>query len=193
MNIINFNSIRGLESIDICLENCDVISVPLDNITGSIDYTPGGCSTNHLFMHIVDSGEINIHSCYSKTSPCQRLDVYNDIVAIDLMFEDGSSERVDVPWFSEDSCTNKYQTSTLSSYKEIEISIDVRNHTIDIYEALVLEDETVLERKSNRERIIVKSLDENDKVFINYETGELLSLSRSLLTEQFILIDTPSY
>lgn len=192
MNILSFNSIEGLESIDFCLENCDVISVPLDNIkTGSIDYKPGKIESNHLFIHLVDDGNIVINSAY-RTSPCQRLSVYDDVVGIDLVFEDGRMERVNFPWSDEEYCTNKYQASKLLSYKEIQLSIDLRNHNIDIYDALDMDDGTELEMKNTQDKVIVKTIDE-DKVLINKETGELLSLTRSLLEERFILIDNPSY
>ena len=192
MNILSFNSIEGLESIDFCLENCDVISVPLENIKkGCIDYTPGERKSNHLFIHLIDNGNIEISSGY-RTSPCQRLSAYEDVVGIDLIFGDGHTERIDFPWFNEDYCTNKYQASNLISYKEVQLSIDRRNHYVDICDALDYEDDTVFELSRTNEKIVVKTLND-DKVFISQDTGSLLTFSRSLLSERFIVIDSPSY
>lgn len=168
MNILSFNSIEGLESIDFCLENCDVISVPLDNIKSEsfIDYTPGDSESKHLSIHLIDDGNIVINSAY-RNSPCQRLNMLEDVVGIDLIFDDGRTERVNFPWSDEEYCTNRYQASELISYKEIKLSIERKNRNVDIYSALDLDDDTELELMGTGEIVILKTINGDDNTKSN--------------------------
>lgn len=64
----------------------------------------------------------------SMYSPIQRLNKFNDITRCNLLLNDKREVRCDLVWNDRFGDENKYQSSKLESFKEIEIKIKVDNY-----------------------------------------------------------------
>lgn len=189
MNIVDLKSINGLTKISFVLENCDCIEFPVECIvSGDVDYTRGNEDSGYLSIHIKDNGKGENFGGYNTDSPCQRLSRHNDIVCMELNFEDDSTERLVFPWANENYDNNEYEVTNLKSHNEIEVSIDLRNYTLSLNEVLRCSEGSVFERKSSNDRVIIV-IYENDKYLVEEFTGELISVSASLMDEEFILVE----
>lgn len=115
---------KKLKNIHIGFENCEVIEIPvasidhlsLSNIADSIQFINHQkyyCErkiANSINISIYKNGIFNDVTDWSKENKIERLSKFNDIVCIDLNYEDGETKQYYVPW-GEGEYNNEYQKS----------------------------------------------------------------------------------
>lgn len=131
---------REVSSIELVLENCEVIRVKRENIGVfrifnvqrhitrlAVNSISESLEAQEVVLQI--SSKENNTEAYShtwstsKTAPFRRLTNVSDVAAIDVIYKDGSSSYIFVPWKDRDDndTINSYQTSK------------VNKHTGDLY------------------------------------------------------------
>jgi len=122
-----------IKSIDIVLENCEVVTIESDYIL-AIDF--GNCHTNYsadrwnknilkediyckeLYLVIHNGGnkdyyEFGIEEDSYKTTVFNRLMESNDITSIEMNFENGENKIIRISWANDNEWENSYQTSEI--------------------------------------------------------------------------------
>lgn len=116
-----------LTSIDLVLENCEVLTFQRNDIGGfwcdriTTSVARLGCnsitrraSCQEFFIELHPDADVAYDGFGDeKPSKFSRLMEYPDITHIDLHFDDGTSEYVTVPWCEEDEWNNRFQTHLL--------------------------------------------------------------------------------
>lgn len=119
---MNINNIDNIESIDFIFENCEYISIPIENfksleIEKAGDYYSLSCIIEGVDKIIL---EYPLYEGYSN--PFQRIANYNDITSIEIKYKDGNIENLYMIWEGEYS--NNYQDSHLLKFNKIKIDIN---------------------------------------------------------------------
>lgn len=137
---------KEIYSVDLVLENCESIKIPVENIKGlhftleESDYRLVNGKNLYdsvkckVFYIVID----NIHSLRSSSYPekddvLERLSYTNDVTHVKVLFEDGTSLYITVPW--KGSFINLFQFSKANgSFLELSFKkeINIRNILIAI-------------------------------------------------------------
>jgi len=128
---IEIDANRTIKRVKFGFENCESINVPSECFkTFAYEECIHEQGNKYRYIKfldciIKDSGNMEYNFGFgSLTTPIQRLVQYNDIVHVDIIYEDDSSEEFVTNWFNEyDMNNNDNQVSKLISYKEIHIQI----------------------------------------------------------------------
>ena len=141
---------KKLKQIDIVLENCEVISVPIErvhhfyanNITNNIGLNEITETLDTVFytdeLEIVLRQEANVelkqdceNGIFNDCKVFDRLTRFNDITHIDLIFADDTNIYLSVPYEEENPAVlgspNLYQYSEMNGNGELRINISKSN------------------------------------------------------------------
>jgi hypothetical protein len=149
--------LREVKYIKLILENCEEIMLKKEHIgiiemfninrtisRRAMNYISDALIAENIFIQI--SSKANVIESYSftwngnNTLPFDRLTRWNDITAIDVHFEDGSSEYILVNWNEESDFANLYQTSKINQYTgDLYIAISEKYKVEDYFEKELVE------------------------------------------------------
>lgn len=144
---------KKLKQIDIVLENCEVITIPVERIS---NFYFKNITTNYWFdetdseidadyatdeFYIILPDEANIflkadyQNIFSDYKIFDRLTEYQDITHIDLIFTDGTSQYIAVPYEEENPAIlgspNLCQKSHILDNGDLEIFISSNKESLD--------------------------------------------------------------
>ncbi|MBI6005975.1 hypothetical protein H8J86_08405 [Clostridium perfringens] len=123
---INTKDLLGIELI---FENCEGMFIPVESFT-DLYIQDGEINT---YIHLSDNIE---YKGFDNSTPLQRINKYNDIVSLNLIYKDEDMEYKLLWWEDPNpyimTDNNRYQTSKLISYNKLhlEISKDVLRREI---------------------------------------------------------------
>jgi len=124
VNILSEEIVTGLEivSVDIVFENCEIYTVPIENINFSIElsdicnYNSYKRCAEEVRLIIKSSDNITPRFSWSYITPFyKRITQYNDITSVCLKYDDGSELDIYVPWNFEDESINSFQKPTFNT------------------------------------------------------------------------------
>lgn len=124
---------KEVVSIDIILENCEVIRVNREHIgyfcMSDVKKSIVRIGVNSISdflqcdeLYIEICSKVNHPDSYVSTRqdndilPFDRILRYNDITSLDINYEDGSSECISVKWDEDSFYSNSYQTSKMNEF-----------------------------------------------------------------------------
>lgn len=119
--------LNNVESVEFVLENCEYITIP-KGCFKSLKLTECKNEEYELECKIEGMDDI-VYSSFRplKQSPLERLNEYNDIVRLEITYIDDSTETFNLVWLDWHGCDNDFQTTSMASYKELDISVKVDN------------------------------------------------------------------
>ena len=135
----NLNN-KTLKSVELTFENLDVIVIPSEyvevlvirDIAENIAYASNFHhykKCNFFLMSIKDKFNITlVDENYGERNSFSRIMDYADIVAADLIFDDGTRESIYVDWCELDEYRNLNQSTEISETGSLVISIDDDNN-----------------------------------------------------------------
>ena len=136
MNILSEEIVTGLEivSIDLIFENCEIYTIPIANISFSIElsdirnYNSYERYAEEVRLIVKNFDNITpYHSWTSKATFQERIIQYDDITSIRLKYNDDSEFNIITPWnIYEGEDNNTFQESTFDTYGCL--VIDIRNN-----------------------------------------------------------------
>ncbi|MCY7954716.1 hypothetical protein MOB72_08110 [Bacillus licheniformis] len=147
---------REVKYIELVTENCEVIRIDrehighfrMSNITRSIarrasNSISESLSTEEIFLQVsskANTTDANVCTWEGNdTLPFDRLQKHHDIVAIDVIFQDGSNEYIYGKWGGDSEYTNENQTVSVNEntgdlYLVISEKDNVQQHFTDLLE-----------------------------------------------------------
>lgn len=120
---------KDLLGIDLGFENCEGMFIPVESFT-DLYIQDGEINT---YINLSDKIE---YKGFDNSTPLQRINKYNDIVSLNLIYKDEDIEYKLLWWEDPNpyimTDNNRYQTSKLISYNKLhlEISKDVLRREI---------------------------------------------------------------
>lgn len=129
-----------IKSINIVFENLEVVVVPSDYISAFVinDISENFVYTNTTLyyfgckkLNMRINNEFNmtlVDDIYGERNSFQRIINFNDIVAVDIIFENDVSETVYVDWWDMCEYENLNQSTEILSDGSLSISIDDENN-----------------------------------------------------------------
>lgn len=123
---INTKDLLGIELI---FENCEGMFIPVESFTDL--YIQNG--EINTYINLSDKIE---YKSFDNSTPLQRINKYNDIVSLNLIYKDEDIEYKLLWWENPNpyimTDNNRYQTSELISYNKLhlEVSKDVLRREI---------------------------------------------------------------
>ncbi|MCA1027071.1 hypothetical protein LCM23_13295 [Cytobacillus kochii] len=151
---------KEIDSIEIVLENCESIKIGREDL-GTFEVSDIKRSISRMAMNSISdsmsaeeifiqiSPKANVHSSFISTwhdeesgiKPFDRLTNHNDITAININYQNGSSEYIFVNWGGDSECENSFQTSETNKHNgDLFIAISEKNKA-ELYFSDDLEDE----------------------------------------------------
>lgn len=121
--------LNNVESVEFVLENCEYITIPKGYFK-SLKLTEYKDEEYELDCKIYGVDNIvytSLDQLSSKQNPLKRLNEYNDIVRLVITYIDDSTETFNLVWLDWHGCDNDFQTTSMASYKELDISVKVDN------------------------------------------------------------------
>lgn len=121
--------LNNVESVEFVLENCEYITIPKDYFK-SLKLTEYKDEEYELDCKIYGVDNIvytSLGQLSSKQNPLKRLNEYNDIVRLVITYIDDPTETFNLVWLDWHGCDNDFQTTSMVSYKELDISVKVDN------------------------------------------------------------------
>lgn len=167
-------------SVEFLLENCEYMVIPspcfqyfkLKQYNDTDEY--------ELECKIRKQDDINYYDFGTNIySPIQRLNNFNDITKCNLLLNDKREVGCDLVWNDMFGNENKYQSSKIESFKEIEIKIKVDNYNEFMREKQRVSMYNILDNFSDLENCNEcwnKNLCENLKIENNIDVCKVLNL-----------------
>lgn len=124
-----------ISAIQFTFENCEGITIPISCFS-NLKYKIDGKHISDFQANIKDNLNIDCNGlCNQSMSPIQRIS-QNDITDIEFIGKDGVSKNYYVLWGNYYHEVNSYQKSVIHNYTDIDISINKKNYTEDIFQVL---------------------------------------------------------
>ena len=178
---------KKIKELHFGLENSDELVIPIAcfrtlSINGVVDLEllKEGDTITHIYCDIKDNGKMDYVGIFgsSQISPITRLNQYNDITDVDIIYEDRTEINLRIAWYDEDNpyCnrnTNLNQTSNKSSFNEIHIDVTPYVQTYTIQEVFEFHIGGVIK-------------DEEDNCYIIEEFEDSKCLKNQKLTQKLI-------
>lgn len=119
------NNIKEIKNVTFILENCEYITIPVDNFL-KLDLTEVDNEYYNLECVIKKMDNIEYSPFTNDLSPFNRLSMSDDITSIELEFKNGTIKLIQLVWEGTDT-TNYCQISSMISWNKISIAICEEN------------------------------------------------------------------
>lgn len=118
-------NLKGIKSVNIVYENCEVFSIPIEHIN-LYGLNNEVYKTLEKINLIIKKGADNSKYLRLETNrkPFERTLAYNDIVSIYFKYEDGTEEKINVYWQGDDDYDNPAQKSYIDKDGNLVIEIE---------------------------------------------------------------------
>lgn len=136
---------NNIKEIEFVFENCECVVVPIECFKKlyikDLNKLKNKDSFEEMKCIIVDNGQSKYSFGFATTvTPIQRINQYNDITSIYITYNDDKIIQLYTPWYEENeycnSQSNENQTTNMSSYNTVELSIIKNSKTYTLEQAL---------------------------------------------------------
>ena len=119
---MNIDNIDNIESIDFIFENCEYMSIPIENFKSLKIEKVGDYYSLSCIIEGIDKIILGYPSYEGHPNPFQRIANYNDITSIEIKYKNGNIDNLYMIWEGEYS--NFYQKSYSLKFNKIRIEIN---------------------------------------------------------------------